>query len=195
MAIIDFGWAVKTLEITYIPVLDARGEVTGLLGMHIDVTDQITRLNEIESFISESPHAVMTLNPEMEVIDVNPAFCNISGFTREKVMGMKHGEFKSKDRVGATAAEVIKNKKAMGGKIICLFPDGIRHLEYTYVPIFDKAGKVSKIFDIFSDVTSLIEKINESETLIKENPASIVSLDIIVSCNTFYTIEFKYGLW
>ena len=119
----------------------------------------------------------MTLSPEMTVIDVNPAFCKISGYTHEQAVHMRHTDFKSTNRVGATAEDAIRNKKAMGGTIICLFPAGIRHLEYTYLPIFDKAGKVTKVLDIFADVTSLVEKITESDTLIKENPASILSLD------------------
>ncbi len=175
--VVDFDWSVRILDFTYIPVLDARDEVTRLLGMFIDVTDQVSRLDEMESFLRENPHAIMTLSPEMTVIDVNPAFCNISGYSHEQAVHMKHNEFKSTDRVGATAADAIRNKKAMGGKIICLFPAGVRHLEYTYIPIFDKAGRVTKVFDIFADVTSLVEKITESNSLIKENPASILSLD------------------
>ncbi|WP_319579433.1 PAS domain-containing protein [uncultured Methanospirillum sp.] len=175
--IIDFDWSVRILDFTYIPVFDARDEVTGLLGMFIDVTDQVSRLEEMESFLGENPHAIMTLNPDMAVMDVNPAFCNISGFSHEQAVRMQHKEFKSTDRVGATAADAIQSKKAMGGKITCLFPAGIRHLEYTYIPIFDKAGRVTKVYDIFADVTSLVEKITESDGLIKENPASILSLD------------------
>jgi len=173
----DFGWAVKTLDLTYIPVLDVNNDVTSLVAMYIDVSDQVARLDEIEAFIRENPHAIMTLSPEMAVMDVNPAFCKISGYTHDQAVHMRHTEFKSTDRVGATAEDAIRNKKAMGGKIICLFPDGIRHLEYTYLPIFDKGGNVTKVFDIFADVTSLVEKITESDTLIKENPASIMSLD------------------
>ncbi|HWQ64059.1 MAG TPA: methyl-accepting chemotaxis protein, partial [Methanospirillum sp.] len=178
MLVIDFGWSVRTLDFTYIPVRDANDTVTSLVAMYIDVTEQVSRLDEMESFLGENPHAIMTLSPEMEVMDVNPAFCIISGYSHDQAVRMQHKEFKSTDRVGATAADAINNKKAMGGKITCLFPAGIRHLEYTYIPIFDKAGKVTKVFDIFADVTALMEKITESDSLIKENPASIMSLDI-----------------
>ena len=187
--VVDFGWAIKTLDFTYIPVMDANKNVTALVAMYIDISDQVARLEEIEAFIHENPHAIMILTSEMKVMDVNPAFCKISGYTHEQAIHMQHHEFKSTNREGATAADAIKNKRAMGGKITCLFPGGIRHLEYTYLPIFDKGGNVTKIFDIFADVTPLVEKISESETLIRENPASIVSLDTkgkILSVNSAF---------
>ncbi|HWQ63918.1 MAG TPA: methyl-accepting chemotaxis protein, partial [Methanospirillum sp.] len=174
----DFGWSVRTLDYSYIPVLDVRQDIMGIVGVYIDVTEQDSRLNEMELFLHESPHAVMTLSPEMTVMDVNPAFCRISGYSHEQAILMKHSDFKSTDRTGATAGDAIQNRKAMGGKITCLFPAGVRHLEYTYIPIFDKLGKVTKVFDIFADVTSLVEKITEADSFIKENPASIMSLDI-----------------
>ena len=174
----DFGWAVKTLDVTYIPVMDANAVVTSLTAMYIDVTEQVAKIEEIEAFIRENPHSIMTLSPDLSVMDVNPAFCEISGYTHEQAIHMKHQEFKSKNRDGASAHDAIKNKKPMGGKIICLFPAGVRHMEYTYLPIFDLKGNLVKVFDIFADRTGLVDQISESEMLVSNNPASLITSDL-----------------
>lgn len=187
--VVDFGWAIRTLDYTYLPVLDVNSDVSGIMAMYIDVTDQVSRLEEMEAFIRDNPHAIMTISPEFSVMDVNPAFCKISGYTHEQATGMNHNEFRSTNREGASAGDAIRNKKAMGGKIICLFPGGIRHLEYTYLPIFDKGGNVTKVFDIFADVTPLVNKINESDSLVSNNPASIITTGLtgnILAVNQAY---------
>ena len=42
---------------------------------------------------------------------------------------------------------------------------------------FDPEGNLILIYDIFADLTDLVQKINESAALVADNPASIITMD------------------
>ncbi len=176
--VVDFGWGIKTLEFTYIPVTDANNTVTSLVAMYVDVTEQIAYKEEIACFIRDNPHAILTMNPDLSITNINPAFSQITGYSLEEGTRMKLSDFNVVTRDGGSADEVRMTKKPTRGKIVVNFPSGIRHLDYVYIPIVDRKGTITRFFEIFSDLTTMVDQINESETLVTNNPASIVSLDI-----------------
>ena len=49
---------------------------------------------------------------------------------------------------------------------------------YPYIRVFDANGELIRIYDIFADQTDIFVKLHESETLISENPTSIITTDI-----------------
>lgn len=49
-------------------------------------------------------------------------------------------------------------------------PAGIKHLDYTVIPILNSSGEVTRIFEIFSDHTIFTGQFRESEILIRESP-------------------------
>ncbi|MDD1728500.1 MAG: PAS domain-containing protein [Methanospirillum sp.] len=175
--VVDFGWAIKTLDFTYIPVVNASGIVTSLVAMYVDVSDQVAYVDEIKTFIRENPHAILTMTPDLHITDVNPAFVRITGYTPDECTRLKLSDFNVIKREGKTTKDAISTKKPAGGVIVVEFPAGIRHLDYLYIPITDKKGDVIRILEIFSDMTNLVEKITESNSLVSENPASIITME------------------
>jgi len=158
----------------------------------IDMTGQV-RVEENETLISQNPYAMITLNPDMTIADVNPAFSQISGYKKEEWVGKGLSDFKIIKRDGPTVQEALRTKQAVTGRFIVDFPNGIKNMGYSYIPVFDSDGELILVYDILADLTELVQKVNESNSLITENPASIVTMDtsgkILAANPTFQDIS------
>ncbi len=176
--VVDFGWAVKTLDFTYIPILDANGVVTSMVGMYLDVSDQVAYVDEIAKFVHENPHAIVTMTPDSKITDVNPAFSRILGYSYEESTRMKLSDLKVLERNGGTIRDSLQSKNPVSGTVIADTPAGIRHLAYVYVPILDKKGEVVKFLEIFSDLTEQKNLIAYYESILDAVPLPIHVTDI-----------------
>ncbi|ABD41740.1 methyl-accepting chemotaxis sensory transducer with Pas/Pac sensor [Methanospirillum hungatei JF-1] len=176
--LVDFGDRIKVLEYTYLPVLDVNNAIQKILCIYNDLTDLKTYIEENKTFVSENPYAIFTLNLDLQITDVNPAFSKLSGYSAEQLLKMKLQDFIVKQRDGPSVSDAINSGKLKGGSMVVQFPVGIRHVDYFYIPIKDPRGNVHKVIEIFLDRTNLVEQLHESDTLISENPTSIISTDL-----------------
>jgi len=178
--VVDFGWAVKVLDSTYIPVLDANSELTSLVAMYIDVSEQVAYIDEIETFIRENPHAILTMDPDMKFTNVNPAFTHIMGYSYEESMRMKLTDIKILEREGQSLKDAIQSKKPAKGRIVIDTPAGIRHLDIIYIPILDKKGTIIRFLEIFSDMTAIsnmVKYLEQSVEIVQDNISSLAKGD------------------
>ena len=175
---VDLGDRIRILEYTYIPVLDVNGIIQKIIAIYVDLTEQKTYIDENKAFISESPYAIFTMDLDFRVTDVNPAFSRLSGYSPEQLLTMKLQDFQVMKKNGPSAADAIRSGKVESGDLIVNFPVGIRHVDFFYIPIKDARGKVHKVIEIFLDQTNLVEKLLESETLVNESPAGIITTDL-----------------
>jgi len=91
---------------------------------------------------------------------------------------MKLQDFIVKQRDGPSVSDAINSGKLKGGSMVVQFPVGIRHVDYFYIPIKDPRGNVHKVIEIFLDRTNLVEQLHESETLVNDSPAGIITTDL-----------------
>ncbi len=174
--VVDFGWAVKTLDFTYIPVTNANGDVVSLVAMYIDVSDQIAYIEEIETLIQENPHAILKMNPDMRFTDINPAFTKILGYSKEETLKMKLTDITVLERSGESFQDAIKNKKPARARIKIDCPAGIRHLEVVYIPVLDQKGEIIRFMEVFSDmtaVTAMVRYLEQSVEIVQKSIASL----------------------
>ncbi len=179
--VVDFGWAVKILDFTYIPIINVNGVLDRLVAMYVDVSDLVAYVEEIKTFIRENPHAILTMNPDMSFTDVNPAFSQIMGYSYEESMRMKLTDIKTIEREGQSARDAIQNKKPARGRVVAECPSGIKHLDYIYIPILDKRGNVIKFLEIFSDMTairSMVKYLEQSVDIVQKNISSLAKGDM-----------------
>ncbi|CAB5694915.1 Cyclic di-GMP phosphodiesterase Gmr [Delftia tsuruhatensis] len=72
------------------PVLNARGQQSGLFGISHDITARKTSERELAqaAIVFESSHqGIMIVSPARHISRVNPAFSRITGYTLEEVLG------------------------------------------------------------------------------------------------------------
>ncbi|PWR69865.1 hypothetical protein DLD82_16915 [Methanospirillum stamsii] len=153
------------------------GGDTCLLSIIIDMTGQV-RIEENQALIHENPYALIKLNPDLTIADVNPAFLTITGYKKEEWIGRSAGDFKVLKGDGPTPLDAINTKSTLRGTYVADFPNGITSMEYSYIPIFDPNGIIMYVYAIFADRTQLDSKINELGFLIRDNPGAIATIDL-----------------
>lgn len=85
---------------------------TCVLATVIDNTGNVLE-EEIEALINGNPYALIVLNPDLTIADVNPAFSRISGYNREEWISKNLSDFTILKRDGQTVEEAIKNKNSI----------------------------------------------------------------------------------
>ncbi len=81
-----------------------NGKVAGLRGIIIDISDRIKAENTLREneqklrlIINNSPFGISTTDLEGHFIDVNPALCNIIGYSKEEMLGKHFNTFSFPD--------------------------------------------------------------------------------------------------
>ncbi len=80
----------RLLEVTESPTFDDNGRVIAVEGIAHDVTAQRQVQNELRLSSSVFEHAVEAIllaDEEQRILRVNPAFCRITGYSEEEVLG------------------------------------------------------------------------------------------------------------
>lgn len=110
------------------------------------------------SVINSTPEGVMITDPELRIIEVNPAFSEITGYRRDEAIGQSPGLLKSDRhdgefyremwarlaRTGSWAGEIWNRRKS--GEI---YPEWLSINE-----IRDSGGRLTQYVGIFSDITA-----------------------------------------
>ncbi len=120
-------------------------------------------LNEYKDAIDES--TIVSKTDRRGVITyVNQAFCDISGYTQEELLGKPHNIVRHKDMPKSAFKdmwETIKGKKTWRGIVKNRRKDGGFYFVDTIIkPIIDSGGKITEYIGIRTDITE-IQKIKE----------------------------------
>jgi PAS domain S-box-containing protein len=105
-----------------------------------------------------------------KIIDVSQAFCNISGYTKEELIGSAHNIVRHPDMPKEAFKELwrkIKKGESWSGKVKNLKRDGGFYWVYANIePLFNSKGEIDSYVSIRLDITEneiLMSKIMEEE--------------------------------
>jgi PAS domain S-box-containing protein len=152
-----------TVLTSKVPIRNNDGEVMGILGVFIDITDRKKieeRLLIQEKAIEAVGVGITITNPHLEgnpIVFANPKFLEISGYAREEVMGKSSdfltGPETSKETIKAIKS-AFKNKKSYVGEILSYRKNGEPFWNYiTINPIFDAHGNLINFVKFQQDIT------------------------------------------
>lgn len=115
-------------------------------------------LHEYKNAIDVSS-TVSKTNPEGMITYVNDAFCKVSGYSKEELLGRNHNIVRApgtKDSVYKKMWETLKKKQVWQGKIKNKAKNGEIFVDKTtIVPILDEEDKVLEYIAIRQDITDL----------------------------------------
>jgi two-component system, sensor histidine kinase and response regulator len=148
------------------PLFDAGGELTGFMQIGRDITEQRRAAERLQSALRENSslmdvidqHALVSVcDGNGRITHVNDAFCRVSGYAREELIGRSHrfvdGAVESRsfwEPVWAAAA----SGRAWRGEVRNLAKDGaIYWVDTTIAPMLDAAGRPERFITIRSDIT------------------------------------------
>jgi PAS domain S-box-containing protein len=169
--VIDKGFLVKNSE----------GKIVRMIGSIQDVTKQKEeeqRLRLLETVITQTNDSVMICSIQLNensmpnIIFVNSAFENMTGYKTEESIGMsldilfgKKSDNKQTDKL----KKCIREYQACEVETICYKKDGsVFWISFTMIPVTNKDGEHSHWISIQRDVTEFKIKEKEREQLISE---------------------------
>lgn len=176
------------------PIVDCDENIVEYIGIRTDVTELETIKEQLIKDLNISNEnfyeAYRTAQSYQYAIDqsnilsrtdingnityVNQQFCDISGYTKDELIGKSHSIIKHLDSPKATRLykelwQTISNKKTWKGQFENISKDGkIYYVDSTIVPILDKDGNILEYLAIRRDVTNIVTFHQELENTQKE---------------------------
>jgi diguanylate cyclase (GGDEF)-like protein/PAS domain S-box-containing protein len=149
-----------TVSLSVTALFDGQGEISGFLGVARDITEEkavVQRLRLAERVFEGAGEAILVTDAETRIVDVNPAYLEVTGYERAEVIGAtprltqsgRHdpefyrGMWEAIERTGTWSGELWDRRK--DGQV---FPQWL-----TINAIKDDAGRVTNYVGIFKDVT------------------------------------------
>ena len=149
------------------PLMDARGDVIGFMEIGSDVTERHKANAKLEAALRDNDALLSTLNlhaiisesdPLGHITEVNDAFCLISGFTREELLGQNHNIVNSRTHPASFWTElwhVISSGMPWRGEVCNRAKDGTLYWVDTFIaPFIGDDGQISKYISIRTDITA-----------------------------------------
>lgn len=136
-------------------------------------------LEEYKGAIDVSASVTKT-DPKGVITYVNDAFCEMSGYSREELIGRKHSIVKHPDTPNSTYMDMwkmITNKKVWQGRIKNLKKNGDTYYEYSViVPIVDENEEIQEYIALRQDITDLFYQEQYLKDRIKEEVSKNLEL-------------------
>ncbi|OBS31746.1 hypothetical protein A9O67_12265 [Tepidimonas fonticaldi] len=154
------------VSIELVPLHDEAGACTGFMAVEIDITERVRTQDRLQIALAEAETLMATVRqhaivsqaaPDGTIVDVNEAFCAISGYARDELIGAPHSIIRSGEHDAAFWAEfwgTISAGHAWRGEICNRAKDG-RHywVDSIVAPLFDRNGCIERYLSIRFDIT------------------------------------------
>ena len=173
------------------PILNSKGEVVEYIGIKNDVTEQENAKSFFKQKFDSSSKDLdhyLSLSKEYEkainvsnivsrtdlkgfITYVNDKFCEISGYSKEELLGKNHNIIRHPDtpkQVFKTMWDTIKAGKTFHGVIKNRGKNSDYWIDTSIVPIFDENDEIVEFMGIRKDVTELFELNAEMDETQKE---------------------------
>ncbi len=148
------------LEVTKVKLKNTQGELVGLIGISKDITDQRQQEDDLklaDIVYQNSAEAMMITDIKNEIIAINPALSDITGYSRSELIGKDPKIFssnKQSPQFYQLMWEEIELTGKWQGEIWNTRKNGEDYPEWLSInTIYDDYGKVFRHIALFSDIT------------------------------------------
>jgi PAS domain S-box-containing protein len=157
-------------------------EVLSRINTHLSLSEQkhsledslktnITLLNQYKEVVDKGT-IVSKTNKKGIITYVNDAFCKISGYSKEELIGKAHNIVRHKDTPASIYKvlwETIKKKQTWYGEVKNRKKDGTYYIVQSVVmPILDSNGEIDEYISVRHDVTAIYDLQKEIEDTQRE---------------------------
>jgi len=189
-------------ETSGVPVFDKAGILTGYRGVSRDITKRYhaeRELHKLSLVVHQSPATILITSLNGKIEYINPAGCDISGYSPDELIGKNPSVFSSGRTSRETYKSLWENIKA-GNEWKGIFHNRKKNGEYFWesafiVPLRDTEGTITHYLGVKEDITKRIEAesaLKESEERYRElfegSPDAIILADIetgmLIDANT-----------
>lgn len=153
-------------------IQDEDGEAARMIGTNIDITEQVKAdelMQMATSIYKSSTEAIMVTDKDNRIIQVNPAFTEITGYSLEEVRGKDPKVLKSGRHSKLFYKDMWDSLLSTGswrGEIFDRRKDGSVYAKWSNISVIrDADGKPFRFIALFSDIT---EKKKKDEIIWKQ---------------------------
>ena len=148
------------LDVHKAPFLDERGAVIGVVGSARNVTQQKVAEDKLQLaalVLENSSEAMMIVNADNRVLEINPAFTRVTGYSRDEILGQTPSVLNSGRQTPEFYRAMWQALTTSGqwqGEIWNRSKDGRFIAEWlTISTLYTKGGAVHRRVALFSDIT------------------------------------------
>jgi diguanylate cyclase (GGDEF)-like protein/PAS domain S-box-containing protein len=135
---------------------------------------QNRKLRLYSKVYSSASEAIMVTDKDQKIIDVNPAFCRITGYSSDEIMGSTPSRFasgKHDTEFFKSMWDILLETGSWHGEIWDKRKDGrIFPKQLSINSVYDESGDISQYIAIFSDISSNKEVEKQLEYLAYKDP-------------------------
>ncbi|MDD1696254.1 MAG: PAS domain-containing methyl-accepting chemotaxis protein [Methanoregula sp.] len=182
---VDLPSGTHVLEQYVMPILDANNELSNLLFVYNEVTEQRRSQQELQKkmdeiallklrsdiIVNQNPMPIMLMNTQFNIIMANDAYISLTGLTRDRLLKMNAKDFRILEQHGEGLKKVIQEKKRSFGEIKIEFPNGIHILSQYGIPMVDPKGNLQTIVCVYNDITTQREQESRIRAMMDEAQA------------------------
>jgi two-component system NtrC family sensor kinase len=152
---------VRQAIITKAPFFSSSGEMAGIVGAFVDITEQRLmdeQVRKMSRAVEQSPATIVMTNTDGEIEYANPKFFQTTGYTVEEAIGknprvLKSGEMPTDGY--ADLWQTIKSGKEWRGEFHNKRKDGTLYWEFASIsPMYDKDGVITGYLAVKEDITA-----------------------------------------
>lgn len=150
----------RVVEIFAYPIFDNQGNVQQIIEYVIDITERKQteeKLRQLSQAVEQAPISIVIANTDGNLQYVNPRFSQITGYTREEIIGENHRILKSGETPPEKHIELwktITTGDIWRGELINKRKNGEIYYESAIIsPIIDDKGIVTHYVGIKEDIT------------------------------------------
>lgn len=151
------------LEASYMPIVDAQGQVTRVIKVASNITDRVNKEHENQSVVNALSRsmALIEFSPDGRVIHANQNFLDTMHYALGEIVGQHHSLFCRRTESDSAEYKAFWASLNRGEYHSRRFErvDKYGHLvflEASYNPIFDAKGRLYKVVKFASDITAQV---------------------------------------
>ena len=164
-----------TLLSSKIPLRGSDGEISGVLGMYMDITERKRaeeKVRQLSRAVEQNPASIVITDPAGNIEYVNPKFVELSGYASAEVLGQNPRVLKSGEKSPEAYRELwqtIMAGKEWRGEFHNKKKNGELYWESASIsPIRDPAGRITHYVAVKEDITAQKQTEAERSRLIRE---------------------------
>jgi methyl-accepting chemotaxis protein len=133
--------------------------------------------------LQQNPMPMLLVNKNQKIVVTNPAYEEMSGYTKNELRTMNLRDFRIEGKEGDGIRKALSTGVRTTEEVVVNLPSGTRTLEQHCIPVRNDADEITNVLLAFSDLTDLRQEMAEihlltkkAESFIKQNPQAIAVL-------------------
>ncbi len=119
--------------------------------------EALRKKDEAAALFNENPVPIVRYDEKFNILMVNPAFLECSGYSKDKVTAMNAHDFKVTKAEGHGIKEAVRTKQRAFGRMEIEMPSGKKVLDAYTIPLLNKEGNIRGFMGVYVDVTQIVK--------------------------------------